>query len=60
MNALTPAQRQANRRARLRAERGATITVSLTPAAAAKLAAWMARGETATSVINRLLRRSKP
>ena len=60
MNAMTPAERQRRRRARLAEEHGATITVALSPEAARKLAAWVARGETATSVVNRLLRRSKP
>jgi hypothetical protein len=39
---------------------GKQIAVMLTPAAAAKLAAWLARGETIAGVVNRLLERSKP
>jgi hypothetical protein len=53
-------QRQAaSRKARAEAG-GKQIAVMLTPAAAAKLAAWVARGETIASVVNRLLARSKP
>ena len=54
------AKRQARSR-KARAEAGGKqIAVMLTPAAAAKLAAWIARGETIAGVINRLLTRSKP
>ena len=60
MNAMTDAERQRRRRARLAEERGATITVALSPEAARKLGGWVAKGESATAVINRLLRRSKP
>lgn len=55
-----PANRQASsRKARVEAG-GKQIAVMLTPAAAAKLAAWVAKGETIAGVINRLLTRSKP
>lgn len=56
--------KEANRQARSRQVRaeagGKQIAVMLTPAAAAKLAAWVARGETIAGVINRLLTLSKP
>lgn len=32
----------------------------LTPTAAAKLAAWVKRGESIASIVNKLLTRSKP
>lgn len=54
----------ADRQARSREARaeagGKQIAVMLTPAAAAKLAAWVAKGETIASVVNRLLTRSRP
>lgn len=57
---MTPVARQARSR-QARAEAGGKqIAVMLTPAAAAKLAAWVARGETIASTINRLLTRSRP
>lgn len=53
----------ANRQARSREARskagGKQIAVMLTPAAAAKLAAHVAKGESITSVVNRLLCESK-
>lgn len=51
---------QAASRAALADEGGKIVTVRLLPTAAAMLAAWIARGETATGIINRLLTRSKP
>ena len=57
---LTDPDRQArSRKARVEAG-GKQIAVMLTPAAAAKLAAWLARGETIAGVVNRLLARSRP
>ena len=54
------AERQARSR-QARAEAGGKqIAVMLTPAAAAKLAAWVAKGETIAGVVNRLLLRSRP
>lgn len=54
------ADRQArSREARAKAG-GKQISVFLTPAAAAKLAAWVHRGETIASIVNKLLTRSKP
>lgn len=53
-------QRQALSRASRAESGGKQIAVMLTPAAAAKLAAWIARGETIAGVINRLLVRSRP
>ena len=56
----SPSDRQArSRQARAQAG-GKQIAVMLTPAAAAKLAQWVAKGETIAGVINRLLVRSKP
>jgi hypothetical protein len=56
----TDRDRQARSR-QARAEAGGKqIAVMLTPAAAAKLAAWVAKGETIAGVVNRLLARSKP
>jgi hypothetical protein len=61
---MTPRKPDSERQARSREARaeagGKQIAVFLTPAAAAKLAAWLARGETIASTINRLLTRSKP
>ena len=55
-----PATRQARSR-QARAEAGGKqISVMLTPAAAAKLAAWVKRGESIASIVNKLLTRSKP
>ena len=58
------AKNDADRQARSRQARaeagGQQIAVMLTPAAAAKLAAWIKRGETIASIVNRLLTRSKP
>jgi len=56
--------KERNRQTASRAARaeagGKQIAVMLTPAAAAKLAAWVAKGETIAGVINRLLTRSRP
>lgn len=58
MSSLT--ERQARSR-QARAEAGGKqIAVMLTPAAASKLAAWIKRGETIASIVNKLLTRSKP
>ena len=54
-----PDRQARSRQARAEAG-GKQIAVMLTPAAAAKLAAWVARGETIAGVVNRLLSRSKP
>lgn len=58
--AATDRERKARSRQAREAEGGKQIAVMLTPAAAAKLAAWVRRGETIAGVINRLLTRSKP
>jgi hypothetical protein len=56
----TPADYQARSR-QARAEAGGKqISVMLTPTAAAKLAAWVKRGESIASIVNKLLTRSKP
>lgn len=52
--------RQARSRAARAESGGKQIAVMLTPAAAAKLAAHVAKGENMAGVINRLLERSKP
>lgn len=56
--------KERNRQTASRAARaeagGKQIAVMLTPAAAAKLADWIARGETISAVVNRLLTRSRP
>lgn len=60
---MTPLSDRAKQRASresLADNGGKIVTVRLLPAATAKLAAWIARGETATGIINRLLTRSKP
>jgi hypothetical protein len=54
------ADRQASSRKARAAAGGKQIAVMLTPEAAAKLSAWVARGETIASIVNRLLARSKP
>lgn len=60
MTPTDPADRMARSR-QARAEAGGKqISVMLTPAAAAKLAAWVRKGETIAAVVNRLLTRSKP
>ena len=60
----TKSERQAERQARSRKARaqegGKQIAVMLTPAAAAKLAAWVAKGDTIAGVINRMLTKSRP
>lgn len=56
----TDADRQARSR-EARTDAGEKqVAVWLTPAAASKLAAWIKRGETIASTINKLLTRSKP
>ena len=60
MTSRKDADRQARSRAKREAEGGRQIAVFLSPAAAAKLAAWVARGETIAGIINKLLTRSKP
>lgn len=60
MTPTPPADRMASSREDRAKEGGRQVAVWLGPAAAAKLAAWIARGETATGIINRLLTRSKP
>lgn len=55
-----PAARQARSRQARAEEGGKQIAVMLTPAAAAKLAAWVAKGETIAGVINRMLTKSRP
>ena len=58
--ATTATVRQARSR-KARAEAGGKqIAVMLTPAAAEKLAAWVAKGETIVGVINRMLTNSRP
>lgn len=60
MNKNTAHERQArSREARAKAG-GKQIAVMLNPAAAAKLAAHVARGETIAGVVNRLLSKSRP
>ena len=54
------AKRQALSRQARASAGGKQIAVMLTPAAAAKLAAWVAKGETIAAVVNRLLARSRP
>ena len=53
-------ERQARSRQARADAGGKQIAVFLTPAAATKLAAWIKRGETIASTINKLLTRSKP
>ena len=60
MSKPTNADYQARSRAKREAEGGKQISVFLTPAAAAKLAAWVKRGESIASIVNKLLTRSKP
>lgn len=60
MTPTSDPERQAQSRAARASAGGKQVAVMLTPAAAAKLSAWVAKGETIASVINRLLTRSKP
>jgi hypothetical protein len=53
-------ERQARSRKARSEAGGKQIAVMLTPAAASKLAAWVARGDTIAGVINRLLVKSRP
>ena len=57
---MNTAERQARSRKARESAGGKQIAVMLTPAAAAKLALWLARGETIASTINRLLVKSRP
>lgn len=57
---MTSTERQARSRQARASAGGKQIAVMLTPTAAAKLAAWVARGESIAAVINRLLIRSRP
>ena len=58
---MTSEQERQARSRKARAEAGGKqIAVMLTPEAAAKLAEWVARGETIAAVVNRLLARSRP
>lgn len=54
------AKRQALSRQARASAGGKQIAVMLTPAAAAKLAAWIAKGETIAGLINRMLTKSRP
>ena len=56
----TSTERQARSRKARAQEGGKQIAVMLTPAAAAKLAAWVEKGETIAGVINRMLTKSRP
>jgi len=60
MAATTSSKRQARSRKARAEEGGKQIAVMLTPSAAAKLAAWVAKGETIAGVINRMLTKSRP
>lgn len=60
MNATPDPERQARSRKAREKAGGKQIAVMLTPEAAEKLAAWVARGESIASIVNRLLARSKP
>ena len=53
-------ERQARSRALRASTGGKQVAVMLTPEAAAKLALWLAKGETIASTINRLLVKSRP
>ncbi len=57
---MASTERQARSREAREQAGGKQIAVMLTPAAAAKLAAWVAKGESIAAVVNRLLTRSKP
>ena len=56
----TESERQARSRQARASAGGKQIAVMLTPEATAKLAAWVAKGETIAAVVNRLLARSRP
>lgn len=60
MSPLTDAEKQARSRAARERRGGKAVHVVLTPEAAAKLAAWQARGLTIAQVFEKLLLRSKP
>ena len=57
---MTVAERQARSRALRASTGGKQVAVMLTPAAAAKLAAHVAKGEPIAAVVNRLLVNSRP
>lgn len=57
---MTEQERQARSRNARASAGGKQVAVMLTPAAAAKLAAWTAKGEPIAAVVNRLLIRSRP
>lgn len=57
---LTPAEKQRRYRARIKDEGGRAVHVFVDAEANAKLSAWEDAGETPTTIINRLLRRSRP
>ena len=59
MTGTTAARQARSRKARAEAG-GKQIAVMLTPEAAAKLSAHVAKGETISSTVNRLLCESKP
>jgi len=56
----TPADRMARSRKARADAGGKQVAVMLTPAAASKLSAWVAKGESIAAVINRLLSKSRP
>ena len=58
--AMSQSARQARSRQARADAGGKQIAVMLTPAAAAKLAAHVAKGETIAGVVNRLLVKSRP
>lgn len=60
MNKAADQERQSRSRKARIASGWKQIAVMLTPAAAAKLAAWVAKGETIAGVINRMLAKSRP
>jgi len=57
---MKDAERQAISRQARAEVGGKQIAVMLTPAAASKLVAWVKRGETIASIVNKLLTRSRP
>jgi len=57
---VSVAERGATHRAKVAAEGGRQIAVFICAEADAKLAKWLERGETVTSAVNKLLKRSKP
>lgn len=57
---MTSAERVAARRARVNADGGKQIAVFLSAEATAKLELWLEKGESVTSIVNKLLKRSRP